>query len=122
MVRSCEEANQKLELLQQYCDDYAQRCQTSLSNGISATHFNNYRVFMQKLEHAIVGQQTVVSQANQRAEQARVVWQVCEQKKMSFVTLSDRANKEDARREVWRDQKQNDEHAARCVSHKRDPS
>ncbi|MBU2640267.1 MAG: flagellar export protein FliJ [Thiobacillus sp.] len=122
VVRSCEEASQKLDLLQQYRDDYAQRCQTSLSNGISTTHFNNYRVFMQKLDHAIVGQQTVVSHARQRAEQAREIWQTCEQKKMSFVTLSDRANKENARREVWLDQKQNDEHAARCVSHKRDQS
>ncbi|OYW37716.1 MAG: flagellar export protein FliJ [Hydrogenophilales bacterium 12-61-10] len=120
-LRVRDEASQKLDLLQQYRDDYAQRCQTSLANGISATHFNNYRVFMQKLDHAIAGQQTVVSHAEQRAEQARRVWQACEQKKMSFVTLSDRANKEDARREVWRDQKQNDEHAARCVSHKRDP-
>ena len=122
VLRIRDEASQKLDLLQQYRDDYAQRCQTSLANGISATHFNNYRVFMQKLDHAIAGQQTVVSHAEQRAEQARLVWQACEQKKMSFVTLSDRANKEDARREVWRDQKQNDEHAARCVSHKRDPS
>ncbi|MBS1146297.1 MAG: flagellar protein FliJ [Proteobacteria bacterium] len=122
VLRNCEEATQKLQLLQQYRDDYAQRCQTSLSNGISATHFNNFQVFMHKLDHAIAGQQTVVSHANQRAEQARLAWQVCEQKKMSFVTLSDRANKEDARRELWRDQKQNDEHAARCVSHKRDHS
>jgi flagellar FliJ protein len=120
VLRICEEADQKLDLLQQYRDDYALRCQTSLANGISATHFNNFQVFMQKLDHAIVGQQTVVSHAKQRADQARAAWLVCEQKKMSFVTLSDRANKEDARRESWRDQKQNDEHAARTVSHKRD--
>jgi flagellar FliJ protein len=41
---------------------------------------------------------------------------------MSFVTLADRASKEDARRELWRDQKQNDEHAARRSLHKRNPS
>ncbi|MBT9540498.1 flagellar export protein FliJ [Thiobacillus sp.] len=122
VLRSHEEAKQKFDLLQQYRDDYAQRCQNSLANGISTTHFNNYRVFMQKLDHAISGQQTVVSHAGQRVEQARANWQVCEQKKMSFVTLSDRANKEEARRELWRDQKQNDEHAARSVSHKRNPS
>jgi len=56
VLRYCEEADQKLELLQQYRDDYAQRCQTSLANGISTTHFNNFQVFMQKLDHAIAGQ------------------------------------------------------------------
>ena len=122
VLRSHEEAQQKFDLLQQYRDDYAQRCQSSLANGISTTHFNNYRVFMQKLDHAIGGQQAVVSHTGQRVEQARANWQACEQKKMSFVTLSDRATKEELRRELWRDQKQNDEHAARSVSHKRNPS
>lgn len=121
-LRHSEEASQKLDLLRQYRDDYAQRCQTSMAGGISATHFHNFQVFMQKLEHAISGQQSVVSGARLRAEQARTAWLACEQKKMSFVTLSDRARREAARRELWRDQKQNDEHAARSALHKREPS
>lgn len=117
-----EEADQKLDLLMQYRNDYAERCQSSLTAGISTTHFNNFQVFMQKLDHAIAGQQKVVSDARQRIAQARAAWQACEQKKMSFVTLAERASKEDARRELWRDQKQNDEHAARRALHKRNPS
>lgn len=121
-LRAGEEADQKLDLLMQYRDDYAARCQSSLTTGISTTHFNNFQVFMQKLDHAIVGQQKVVSDAKQRIAQARAAWQACEQKKMSFVTLSDRASKESARRELWLDQKQNDEYAARSALHKRNPS
>lgn len=121
-LRGGEEADQKLDLLMQYRDDYAARCQSSLATGISTTHFNNFQVFMQKLDHAIVGQQKVVSDAKQRIAQARAAWQACEQKKMSFVTLADRANKESARRELWLDQKQNDEHAARSALYKRNPS
>ena len=121
-LRAGDEAMQKLDLLLQYRNDYAERCQSNLSTGISTTHFNNYRVFMQKLDHAIGGQQAVVNHTGQRVEQARANWQACEQQKMSFVTLSDRATKEELRRELWRDQKQNDEHAARSVSHKRNPS
>jgi flagellar FliJ protein len=117
-LRVCEEAGQKLDLLLQYRDDYALRCQSSLAVGISTTHFNNFQVFMQKLDHAIAGQQKVVSDANDRAMQARAAWLVCEQKKMSFVTLADRASKENIRRELYRDQKQNDEHAARRALHK----
>jgi flagellar FliJ protein len=117
-LRAGEDAEQKLDLLMQYRNDYAARCQTSLTAGISTTHFNNFQVFMQKLEQAISGQQKVVSDAKQRIAQARAAWQASEQKKMSFVTLADRASKEDARRELWRDQKQNDEHAARRALHK----
>lgn len=119
VLRTSEEANQKLDLLLQYRNDYALRCQSNLANGISTTHFHNFQVFMQKLDHAIAGQQKVVSDAKERTEQARAAWLSSEQKKMSFTTLADRANKEIAHRELWRDQKQNDEHAARCTQHKR---
>lgn len=112
-LRVSEEATQKLELLMQYRDDYAMRCQSNLADGISTTHFNNFQVFMQKLDHAIAGQQKVVDDAKARTIQARAAWLVCEQKKMSFVTLAARADKQSARRELWRDQKQNDEYAAR---------
>ena len=121
-LRAGEEADQKLDLLTQYRDDYAARCQSSMATGISTTHFNNFQVFMQKLDHAIAGQQTVVSDAKQRIAQARAAWQACEQKKMSFVTLAGRASKENTRRELRLDQKQNDEHAARRALHKRNPS
>jgi flagellar FliJ protein len=117
-LRASEETVQKLDLLQQYRNDYALRCQSNMASGISTTHFNNFQVFMQKLDQAIAGQQKVVSDAQHRAELARAAWLVCEQKKMSFVTLADRASKEGARRELWRDQKQNDEHAARRAQHK----
>jgi flagellar protein FliJ len=121
-LRVSEEAAQKLDLLLQYRDDYALRCQSNLAAGISTTHFNNFQVFMQKLDHAIAGQQKVASDANDRAMQARTAWLACEQKKMSFVTLADRASKENVRRELYRDQKQNDEHAARRALHKPNPS
>ncbi|MDP1646508.1 MAG: flagellar export protein FliJ [Thiobacillus sp.] len=121
-LRAGEEAEQKLDLLTQYRDDYAARCQSNLATGISTTHFNNFQVFMQKLDHAIAGQQTVVSDTKQRIAKARAAWQACEQKKMSFVTLAGRASKENTRRELWLDQKQNDEHAARCALYKRNPS
>lgn len=117
-----EEAEQKLNLLLQYRDDYAMRCQSNLAEGISTTHLNNFREFMHKLEQAIAGQQKVLSDAQDRTLQARSAWLACEQKKMSFVTLATRADKETARLELWRDQKQNDEYAARRTLNKPNPS
>ena len=117
-LRLSEDAEQKLNLLLQYRDDYALRCQSSLAAGISTTHLNNFQEFMHKLDQAIVGQQKVLSDAKDRALQARAAWLVCEQKKMSFVTLAARADKETVRLELWRDQKQNDEYAARRTLNK----
>ncbi len=121
-LRAGEEAMQKLDLLRQYRNDYAARCQSSLEQGISATHFMNFQAFMQKLDCAIAGQQKVVDEAQHRVGQARSAWQTCEQKKMSFVTLADRADKAALRRESWREQKQQDEFATRQAQHKRTPS
>ena len=117
-LRLKEDAIQKLDLLLQYRDDYAQRYEATLSAGISAAQINNFQVFIHKLDSAIAGQQKVVTESARRAEQARTVWISCEQKKMSFVTLSNRASKDIARRELWRDQKQNDEFAARSAQRK----
>jgi len=121
-LRAGEEAEQKLELLMRYRDDYAARCQSTLATGISTTQLHNFQVFMQKLEHAIAGQQKIVGDARQKTAQARAAWQACEQKKKSFATLAERANKEQSRRALWHDQKQNDEFAARRLQHKRTPS
>lgn len=117
-LRSGEEARQKLDLLQQYRDDYNNRCLSSLSQGISTTHFMNFQAFMQKLDCAIAGQQKVVDDAQYRIAEARAAWQRCEQKKMSFVTLAERAEQTAAQRELRREQKQNDEFAARRTLHK----
>lgn len=117
-LRASEEADEKLQLLLQYRDDYAVRSQTSLAGGISTAQLNNFQAFMHKLDDAIAGQEKVTGDARDRAMQARTVWIKCEQKKMSFVTLAERAGKEASRRELWRDQKMNDEHAARRAPNK----
>src|SRR3569623_2124870 len=98
-LRVGDEAVQKLDLLLQYRNDYEERCESKLTIGISTSHFNNFQMFMQKLDHAISGQQKVVNDTQLRIAQARSAWQACEQKKMSFVTLAERANKEQSRRE-----------------------
>lgn len=117
-VRLREDATQKLDLLTQYRDDYALRCQTNMASGMSATQFNNFQVFMAKLDQAIAGQQQVVADAGRRADQARAAWMACEQKKLSFVTLNERADRAHAQRENKRDQKQNDEYATRSAQPK----
>ena len=117
-VRQREEASQKLDLLTQYRDDYALRCQADMASGIGAAQFNNFQVFMGKLDQAIVGQRQVVDDIGRRADQARAVWMACEQKKLSYSTLGERAAQQLLQLENKRDQKNNDEFASRAVSSK----
>lgn len=112
-IRQREEATQKLELLTRYRDDYALRGQADMAGGMSIAQFNNFQMFMAKLDQAIAGQRQIVAGAGQRADQARSAWMQCEQKKLSFATLNDRAARTEAHRETRRDQKQNDEYATR---------
>lgn len=121
-LRAHEEAKQKLDLLLGYQKDYAERCQASLAQGMSATQFANYRAFMQKLDQAIAGQDKIVVDALARVDQARAAWCAAEQKKLSYSTLNDRALKEQAHREAVREQKQNDEFANRRSPPKRTPT
>src|SRR5688572_2333553 len=70
-VRAADDAAQKLALLVQYRDDYAARLQHGMGNGLNATAFRNFQVFIGKLDDAILGQQEVVRQAQQRIEVER---------------------------------------------------
>lgn len=118
-MKAAEEAEQKHALLIQYRDDYAARFQQNMETGLTATGYRNFQTFMDKLEVAISSQQQVVRNAHLNVAHARTAWQACERKRMSYGTLSDRAEKAQQLKDNKRDQKQMDEHAARQLLYKR---
>ncbi|MGV8900079.1 MAG: flagellar export protein FliJ [Burkholderiaceae bacterium] len=118
-IRAGEDAQQKLELLQQYRDDYAARLESTRAVGLSIMSHQNYQVFLGKLDSAITGQEAIVEHEKKRIAASRTVWQENARKKMSFSALSQRAQEELQRIESKRDQKLMDEHAARLRTYKR---
>lgn len=118
-VRTSEEAQQKLVILEQYRDDYALRFQENLASGLTAMSYRNFQLFIEKIDSAITGQQNVVRITVQRVADARAAWQACERKRMSYDTLATRAKQTAQLRENRRDQKQTDEHASRITFYKR---
>ena len=118
-VRTSEEAQQKLGILEQYREDYAVRFQDSLSSGLTAMNYRNFQLFIEKIDVAIAGQEDVVRGAQLRVADARSFWQSCERKRMSYDTLAKRARLTEQLRQNKRDQKQTDEHAARIIFYKR---
>jgi flagellar FliJ protein len=118
-IRAGDEAQDKLNLLLQYREDYAARFQADLAKGLTAMGYRNFQVFLEKLDGAITGQQQAVHAAQKRIDQARSAWQAGERKRMSYSTLADRAHKVAQHKEQRLDQKMTDEQAARLSLYKR---
>ena len=118
-LKALDDCRQKLDMLSGYRDDYAQRYEASMSNGITPMAYRNFQAFMVKLDSAILGQQQVVEHAQARSENEKMRWQLAERKRMSYTTLNNRAQEQALKLENKRDQKAMDEHAARQAYYKR---
>ena len=112
-IRWGNEAQQKLDMLTQYRDDYAKRFEQNLAGGLTATAYRNFQTFIEKIDSALSGQQEVVRLAQIRIDEAKAAWQACERKRMSYDTLATRAKNEALAIANKRDQKQSDEQASR---------
>jgi|SRR5579872_1364757 flagellar FliJ protein len=118
-IRMTDKAEKKLELLQKYRDEYSSRFQAKMAQGLSPMGYRNFQAFIDKLDEAIAGQQQVVKDAANGVVREKGMWQASERKRMSYDALATRAVKEEQRLDNKKDQKMNDEHAARVGQQKR---
>ncbi len=118
-LRTTQENEDKLQMLHGYREDYAQRFETSMAAGMTPMAYRNFQAFLDKLDMAVKGQKEVSLQARQRSERERSNWQDSERKRMSYTTLSNRAQQQAQQVEAKRDQKLMDEHAARQAYYNR---
>lgn len=118
-LKMVDDAEQKLQMLVGYRDDYALRFQDTMAAGMTPMAYSNFQAFLDKLDTAINGQRDMVRVAQERSEQEKIHWQAEERKRMSYTTLENRAQQEAQKLEAKRDQKAMDEHAARQAYYKR---
>lgn len=118
-LKGVQDAEDKLDMLIGYRDEYGKRFTSSQQAGITPMAYANFQAFMGKLDQAILGQEEVVKHSKARGEQERGAWQEAERKRMSYSTLNDRAQAAALKAENKRDQKAMDEHAARQAFYKR---
>ena len=114
-LKAVDEAQQKLQMLLGYRDDYANRLDQAQMNGITPFAYANFVAFVGKLDNAINGQQEVLKHAKYKSDLEKATWQESERKRLSYRTLNDRAAAEALKLENKRDQKMMDDHAARTV-------
>jgi flagellar FliJ protein len=117
-IKATEEAERKLAMLQEYRTEYSVRFENTMATGLSAAGYRNFQLFMNKLDTAISGQMEIVKEAKKRVDERTRAWQADERKRMSYDTLSIRAQQTELKIENKRDQKLMDEHAARQYIYK----
>jgi len=118
-LKAVEEAEQKLQMLLGYRQDYADRLDQAQMNGITPFAYANFVAFLGKLDNAINGQRDVIKHAEYKADTERKALQESERKRLSYRTLNERAAAQALAIETRRDQKMTDDFAARTARMKR---
>jgi flagellar FliJ protein len=113
------EAEQKLQMLLGYRDDYANKLDAAQVAGITPFAYHNFVAFVAKLDNAIAGQREVLKHAQYKSDIEKDAWQQAERKRLSYRTLTERAAAQQLQLENKRDQKMMDDHAARGAYYKR---
>jgi len=118
LIASERNAKDKLVMLQQYRNEYATRFRTAAQNGLSPGEWRNYQEFLNRLDEAIDAQNQAVAQQVQRTASGQTHWQQERTKLKAFDTLSERHFASENALELKREQKTQDEFAARMKNDK----
>lgn len=103
----------QLENLQKYRLEYNARFAEQQRAGMNVSQLLELRAFADKLDKAIEGQQSVVSNHENELLRARKQWEERHQRTKSLQKVSDLALAEELKIEARREQNEQDEHAAR---------
>jgi flagellar FliJ protein len=117
--RAVDEAEQKLQMLIGYRDDYANKLDAAQVAGITPHAYHNFVAFLAKLDNALAGQREVLKHAQYKSGVEKQGWQASERKRLSYRTLTERAAAQALQLESKRDQKIMDDHAARGAYYRR---
>ncbi|EYU13254.1 flagellar export protein FliJ [Photorhabdus aegyptia] len=110
-----QQMEQQLATLMGYQDEYRERLNDTLSNGMPCTTWQNYQQFMKTLEKAIEQHKLQLNQWQQRLDTALSQWREKQQRLNAFDTLQQRADNNRRLHQNRTEQKQMDEYAQRSA-------
>lgn len=113
LIATEQAARNKLQMLQQYRDEYALRFQQNLQLGVGQREWRNYQDFLKRLDEAIAQQTLIVKQQELSTSNGQQDWQRQRTKLKAFDTLSQRHRAKQFMLELRHEQKIQDEFAAR---------
>ena len=103
----------KLKLLEDYRGEYSARFDQALRSGLDRGAWDNYHLFMLKLDAAFRQQHDLLEQSRKQVEQCRMAWQAANGRVKSFNTLDQRRQHAERTTDQRREQREQDEYAAR---------
>ena len=118
LIATERDARNKLEMLKQYRGEYTARFQKAAQNGLAQREWHNYQEFLNRLDEAIDAQLQSVALQEQNTATGQTLWKQQRTKLKAFDTLSERHYASENELELKREQKTQDEFAARHKNHK----
>ena len=119
-IAARDDAQQRLQMLQQLRTEYAQRLQGHVQDGLTFAAYRNFQRFLEKIDEAIAGQTAIEVGAATQAEQSRQHWQSKQREGQTWALLVERAARDAQRKASKQERKANDEFAARAVLRRAD--
>lgn len=113
LIANEKDAKAKLEMLQNYRDEYAARFREAAQQGLSQREWHNFQQFLNRLDEAIDQQRKTVATQIRNTAAGQLHWQQQRKKLKAFDTLSERHIASENAKEMKREQKLQDEFAAR---------
>lgn len=107
------DARQKLDLLLQYRVEYGARFRQAARDGLEQPAWRNYQDFLNRLDEAIQQQTQAVDRQQADSAAGQAEWQRQRNRLQAFDTIFARHRASEERRELRREQKTQDEFAAR---------
>ncbi|TQI81075.1 flagellar FliJ protein [Serratia fonticola] len=114
-------AEQQLSMLLNYQDEYRQKLNSTLCEGMGSASWQNYQQFIGTLEQAISQHRQQLLQCGEKVDRAVKLWQDKQQRLNAFETLNTRARSAEQVLENKRDQKLMDEFAQRSSQRNLNP-
>lgn len=103
----------RLEMLEQYRDEYAQRLRDAISQGITQLSLRNYQNFLERIDDAIAQQRQVVQNSKHSTKIGQDHWQDQNKRLKAINTLSVRHEIKERALENKQEQKILDEFSSR---------
>jgi flagellar FliJ protein len=113
LIANEKDAKSKLDMLLGYRDEYADRFREASQNGLTQLEWRNFQQFLGRIDEAIEIQRGAVAIQVKNTATGQLNWQKQQRKLKAFDTLSVRHFTSENAKEMKRDQKLQDEFAAR---------
>jgi flagellar FliJ protein len=102
---------ERLALLVNYRDEYAAQLAASVRTGLTLDRLRGFRLFLEKLDRAIVQQEQAICSQSERHLQHRADWTQRESRLQGYATLRDRRRAVGEVKSRRAEQQGSDEHA-----------